>query len=221
MADQVWEIKTKERIKSFLRSNLKLLEKLKDRDAVEADTRTFVMAVLVEALGYDIYEELTAEYMVRGEFADIGIRINKKLEAFVEIKRISTELREIHLRQVKTYCANEGVEWAILTNGRRWQVYHISNKTPIEEVLLIDIDLLADNTTRERLDALMPLSRESLGRDVLTTHWNSVKSLNAENLWKAINTPRVLAAIRAELRKDTDQLVDANKLASAIQMLKL
>jgi predicted type IV restriction endonuclease len=112
------------------------------------------------------------------------------------------------------------VEWAILTNGRRWQVYHISNTTPIEEVLLIDIDLLADNTTRERIEALAPLSRESLGRDVLTAHWNSVKSLKAENLWKAINTPKVLAAIRAELRKDTDQLVDANKLASAIQLLK-
>ena len=88
MAEQVWETKSKERLRVFLRKNLKALEALRDRDAVEADTRTFVTDLFVDGLGFDKYEELTAEYMVRGEFADIGIRIDKKLRAFVEIKRI-------------------------------------------------------------------------------------------------------------------------------------
>ena len=219
MAEQVWETKSKERLRVFLRKNLKALEALRDRDAVEADTRTFVTDLFVDGLGFDKYEELTAEYMVRGEFADIGIRIDKKLRAFVEIKRISTELREIHIRQVKTYCANEGVEWAILTNGRRWQVYHISSTTPIEEVLLIDVDLLEAKSLADVVSRLTTLSREATLRDVLGAQWNAVRSLKPENLWAAIQTPVVVTAIRAQLRKSTGQLVDPKKLAAAIKDL--
>lgn len=220
MAEQAWETKSKERLKAFLRKNLKALEQLSSRDAVEADTRTFVTDLLVEGLGYDKYEELTAEYMVRGEFADIGVRLNKELKAFVEIKRITTELRELHLRQVKTYCANEGVEWAILTNGRRWQVYHISNTTPIEEVLILDIDLLGESSMSERVNALSPIGKEAMTKNVLVASWNAVRSLRPENLWAAINSPAVLAAVRAQLRKSTGQLVDQKKLATAIKDLQ-
>lgn len=220
MAEQAWQVKSKDRLRSFLKKNLKALELLRDRDAVEADTRTFVTDLLVEGLGYDKYDELTAEYMVRGEFADIGLRLNKKLEAFVEIKRISTDLKELHLRQVKTYCANEGVEWAILTNGRKWQVYHISNTTPIEEVLLVDLDLLGGASLAEIVNSLSVLSRESVQRDVLGAQWNAIRSLKPENLWAAINSAGVLTAIRAHLRKSTGQLVDPKKLATAVKELQ-
>jgi predicted type IV restriction endonuclease len=221
MALQAWEQKSRDRLKAFLKKNLKSLESLQSRDAVEADTRTFVTDVFVEGFGFDKYEELTAEYLVRGEFADIGIRVDKKLVAFVEIKRISTDLREMHLRQVKTYAANEGVEWAILTNGRRWQVYHISNSTPIQEVLLLDLDLLNDDTSlAQDVETLSSLSRESMGRNVLSAEWNAIKSLKPEFLWKSILTPAVLAAIRAQLRKETGQLVDAKKLETAVAELR-
>jgi hypothetical protein len=219
MALQAWEQKSRDRLRAFLKKNLKALESLVQRDAVEADTRTFVTDVFVEGFGFDKYEELTAEYLVRGEFADIGIRLDKKLVAFVEIKRVSTELRELHLRQVKTYAANEGVEWAILTNGRRWQIFHISSQTPIEEVLMLDVDLLGDGLGPS-VDGLSVLSREAMGRNVLGGEWNAIKSLKAENLWESILTPTVLAAIRAQLRKSTGQLVDAKKLEQAISDLR-
>lgn len=220
MAEQAWETKSKERLKAFLKKNIKSLEALRDRDAVEADTRTFVTDVLVEGLGFEKYEDLTAEYMVKGEFADIGIRLEKKLKAFVEIKRITTELRDLHLRQVKTYCANEGVEWAILTNGRCWQVYHISNTTPIQEVLILDIDLLSDASIGEKVSKLSAISRESFTKQTLNAKWNAIRSLSPENIWAALKSPRVQAAIRAEIRKSTNQLVDSKKLDAAIRELK-
>ncbi len=220
MAEQAWETKSKERLKAFLKKNLKALETLRDRDAVEADTRTFVTDVLVEGLGFEKYEELTAEYMVKGEFADIGLRLEKKLKAFVEIKRITTELRDLHLRQVKTYCANEGVEWAILTNGRNWQVYHISNTTPIQEVLVIEIDLLSDVSIGEKVSKLSDISRESFSKQTLNAKWNAIRSLNPENIWTALYSAPVQAAIRAQIRKTTGQLVETKKLDAAIRALK-
>lgn len=219
MAEQAWQTKSKERLKGFLKKNLKSLEALRDRDAVEADTRTFVTDVLVEGLGFNKYDELTAEYMVRGEFADVGIRLDKKLLAFLEIKRITTELKESHLRQVKTYCANEGVEWAILTNGRIWQVYHISNTTPIQEVLIVEVDLLSDRPLAEKITALSVLSREAFMKNALAQDWNAIKSLNPDTIKQAIKTLGVRTAIRAEIRKATGQLVDAKKLEQSLKEL--
>lgn len=217
LAEQAWETKSKERLKAFLKKNTKSLDALRERDAVEADTRTFVTDVLVDGLGFDKYDDLTAEYMVRGEFADIGIRLDKKLKAFVEIKRISTELKELHLRQVKTYCANEGVEWAILTNGRNWQVYHISNTTPIQEVLIVDVDLLGETSLGDRVSKLNSISREAFVKQTLNSEWNAIRSLNSDNIWAALKSAPVLAAIRAQIRKTTGQLVDIKKLDAAIK----
>ncbi len=90
------------------------------RDANEGDTRLVVTDFLSEGLGYD-ESDLTTEYGVKGDFADYGIRIDKELVAFIEVKRIGTKLNTKHLRQVQMYAVNEGVEWMILTNGAEWQ----------------------------------------------------------------------------------------------------
>jgi hypothetical protein len=42
---------------------------------------------LCDGLGFDKYEDLTCEYQVKGDFADYGIRIDKQMIAFVEVKR--------------------------------------------------------------------------------------------------------------------------------------
>ena len=49
---------------------------LKEKDAAEADTRHLVTDFLVDVLGYDKYENLTAEFNVKGDWADYGIRID-------------------------------------------------------------------------------------------------------------------------------------------------
>ena len=217
MAEAVWESKVKDSIKAFIRKNNKSLQSLIDRDAVEADTRTFVMDMLVEGLGYNKFDELTAEYLVKDQFADLGIRVEKKLLAFIEIKRVSTPLREQHLRQVKEYAANEGLEWVILTNGQVWECFHLSNSTPLEVHKLFSVDLLGPDTPAIKAENLALISREYLKRGVLTQIWKTESALQLEVVASAINTPAVLAAVRAEIRKKTKQLVDQKKLKLAIE----
>jgi predicted type IV restriction endonuclease len=219
MSIPVWEQKSRDAIKSFLKKNMKTLTALEARDAVEADTRTFVTDMLVDGLGFDKYEELTAEYLVRGEFADIGIRIDKKIEAFVEIKRVTTPLKDSHLRQVKTYAANEGVEWVVLTNGRVWQVYHISTKTPIEHTLLLEVDIVENGATAKSVDALWQISREALKREVLVGAWKTESALAPSKLASAILSEPVIAAIRKELRAKTGNLVEVSKVIGAVSAL--
>ncbi len=120
-----WETDARERIKAGIRTISKPLAGLIERDANEGDTRHLVIDFLCDVLGYDKYEDLTTEYQVKGEFADYGVRIDKDLSAFIEVKRVATKLGPKHLRQVEIYAINEGVEWGILTNGNDWQVHHL------------------------------------------------------------------------------------------------
>jgi predicted type IV restriction endonuclease len=186
---------------------------------VEADTRTFVTDLLVEGLGFDKYDDLTAEYLVKGEFADIGIRVDKKLVAFVEIKRVTQDLKDQHLRQVKTYAANEGVSWVILTNGRVWQVYRISNTTPIEHNLLLEIDLLSDQTPATKVEKLWMISREGLKRNVLGSLWKAESALQTSVLERALLSAAVQRSLRAEVRKISSELVDPDRLKEAVKAL--
>ena len=92
---------------------------LKDQsvDLVSLDLRFNSNASYCDALGFDKYADLTTEYQVKGEFADYGVRIDRELIAFIEVKRVATKLAPKHLRQVEMYAVNEGVEWVLLTNG--------------------------------------------------------------------------------------------------------
>ena len=219
MAAPAWAVKDKEALKAHLKKSSKSLVALKERDAVEADTRTFVTDLLVDGLGYDKYEDLTAEYQVKGEFADIGIRVDKKLLAFVEIKRVTQDLKDQHLRQAKTYAANEGVSWIILTNGRIWQLYHISNSTPIEHTLLFEVDLLAESTPSAKVEKLSLLSRNSLKRGILNEVWKAESALQDSVLAKALLSPSVQKHLRAEVRRLTSELVDTERLKQAVANL--
>jgi hypothetical protein len=214
-----WVAKDKEALKAHIKKSAKSLLALKERDAVEADTRTFVTDLLVDGLGYDKYEDLTAEYQVKGEFADIGIRVDKKLLAFVEIKRVTQDLKDQHLRQAKTYAANEGVTWIILTNGANWQVYHISNNTPIEHHLLFEVDLLADTSPAQKVEKLWMLSRNAMKRGALNDIWKTESALQGSVLAKALLSQSVQKALRAEVRRDTNELVDTERLKQAVQAL--
>ena len=45
--------------------------------------------MLCDGLWFDKYTELTTEYRVQRKFADYGIRIDKDLIGFLEVKRVT------------------------------------------------------------------------------------------------------------------------------------
>jgi predicted type IV restriction endonuclease len=142
-----WEQTAKLRVAAGLKKLAKPTMMLKEKDAVEADTRHLVTDILCDVLGFDKYENLTAEFAVKGDFADYGIRIDKQLQAFIEVKRISQKLSATHLRQVESYALKEGVQWAILTNAQVWQAYHVMpvKGQQSEVTLIFEVDILDEN----------------------------------------------------------------------------
>ena len=140
-----------EQVRAAVESYTKPLEALRARDANEGDTRMVVTGMLCEELDYDKFKDLTTEYMVKQDFADYGVRIDKQLVAFIEVKRISQKLNERHLRQVLMYAVNEGVEWMVLTNGAVWQAYHLTGGLPVVVDMAFDVDLLGSDAMPDEL----------------------------------------------------------------------
>lgn len=157
-----WEAHVKDRLRHAIRKLSKPLEELVSRDANEGDTRHLVTDLLVDGLGYDKYEDLTTEYQVKVDFADYGVRIDKQLVAFVEVKRCTQKLNEKHLRQVQMYAVNEGVEWMMLTNGQVWQAYHLTGGLPVIVDMALEVDLLAEVPLGDKVGGLFFLTKESL-----------------------------------------------------------
>lgn len=219
-----WESTARERITTGLKRVAKPIEGLKARDAVEADTRMLVTDVLCDLLGYDKYEDLTAEYQVKGEFADYGVRVDKQLVAFIEVKRISQKLNATHLRQVESYALKNGVSWAILTNAQVWQVYHVQavSGEVSELTLVLNVDIL-DSAVRnaEKIEQLFLISREAIQKGRLDAFWKEKFSTSPKALRPIILSESVLDEIRKILWRESKLRVENSEIKTAVEaMLK-
>jgi predicted type IV restriction endonuclease len=202
-----WETSARERMRVAIKKFSKPLADLVARDANEGDTRLLVTDMLCEGFGFDKYAELTTEYRVKGEFADYGIRLDKDLIAFLEVKRVATKLAAKHLRQVESYAVNEGVEWVILTSGVVWQVYHITGGLPIVVDLALEVDLLGEATLAQKANELYYLTRESMKRRQIDILWQAKRATSPKSLASVLCSENVVTAIRKELKRMTGQSV--------------
>lgn len=217
-----WEQTARARIQGGLKKMLKPTLMLKEKDAGEADTRHLVTDILFELLGYDKYENLTAEFSVKGDFADYGIRIEKQLVAFVEVKRISQKLLISHLRQVESYALKEGVQWAILTNAQVWQAYHVMpvKGQQSEVTLIFEVDLLEESVKpATKTDLLLLLSKEGISKGKLSEFLAARIAVSPKTLKPTIVCDEVLGAIRKEIKRRTKHNVDPKDLKAAVRKL--
>ncbi|MGH3648771.1 MAG: hypothetical protein ACRDTM_16550 [Micromonosporaceae bacterium] len=212
-----WELDARERVRSSIRRFSKPLADLVSRDANEGDTRLLVTDFLCEGLGYDKYEDLTTEYQVKGEFADYGIRVDKQLVAFIEVKRCTQKLGVRHLRQVQMYAVNEGIEWMILTNGQVWQAHHLTGGLPVVIDQALEVDLLGDGSLAYKADVLFHLSKVALKRRLLDEMWKAKAATSPRALTGALMSEPVLESLRKELRRQTGHNAEVDKLRQVLR----
>lgn len=213
-----WEINAKERLRREIRRLLKPLAAAIARDASEGDTKMLVTDLICLGLGYDKFGDVTAEYPVKGEFADFAIRIDKQLVAFIEIKRATTRLGSKHLRQIELYAVNEGVEWLVLTNASHWLVYHLSPGMPVVLDLALHVDLLdSSESVVQKADKLFYLSRESLKRRQIDDLWKRQAATSPKQLATMLLSPSVVLALHRELRRQTRQRVEPKELTRLLR----
>jgi len=217
-----WEQSAKTRVSAGLKKLVKPTLMLKEKDAAEADTRHLVTDILTDVLGYDKYENLTAEFAVKGDWADYGIRIDKQLLAFIEVKRITQKLSASHLKQVESYALKEGVQWAFLTNAQVWQAYHVM---PIkgqqsEVTLIFEVDILDENLKPStKTDLMFLISKEGLTKGRLAEYLSAQNAISPKTLKPIFLSDDVLSAVRKEIKRKTKFTVDPKDLKQAVKKI--
>lgn len=211
--------KVAERVQSNLRRFVTVLSAQKARDVSEADTVTLVKDILSEVFGFDKYAELTSEYSIRGTFCDLAIKLDNKLQLLIEVKAIGLELKDNHTKQAVDYASNQGIEWVVLTNVIQWTLFHVLFKKPIEKQEVCTINLLdVDLKSEADLERVFLFCREGLTRNALA-EYRDRKDATSRYMLAAIilNSDAVASAIRREVRRVSDLLVDEETILKMLR----
>ena len=90
----------------------------------ESASKQGVVLRLLSLAGWDIFDvsEVVPEYTVGNRRVDYALRPESPNPVFIEVKRPGENL-DGHQHQLLQYCFHQGVQLAVLTNGRTWWLY--------------------------------------------------------------------------------------------------
>src|SRR3990172_9785448 len=176
-----------------------LLRNINDLD--ESGTRLMINTLLTDVLGYTSIEEVKTEYMIKGTYADYVVQLKGVRHFLVEVKSLSLILSDKHLRQAINYGANEGIEWALITNGRQFDLYKIFFNKPIESRLVFSMDLSDSSQLKNCIEVLQFMHRDSVLDKGLDRLWNKKVALDPKNVAGLLYTTPVLNFIKRQLSK--------------------
>jgi hypothetical protein len=172
----------KEKLLYALKSYSKRFLNGKMTELDESGTRLMVNTFLTDVLGYIPIEEVKTEYMIRGTYADYVVQLGGVRHFLVEVKALSFVLSDKHLRQAVNYGANEGIEWALLTNGKCFEFYKILFNKPIESRKVFSFDLSDSSQIKESVEVVQFIHKESLAKNGLKILWNKSCALDPLNI---------------------------------------
>lgn len=131
----------------------------------EENTKRKIIEPLIELLGWDILStDVELEYSVQmgsgTKKVDYALKREGTPVVFVEAKGCDTPLEQSHQNQLKSYMRQVGVDWGLLTNGRKFEIFRrdVSSDRPNEISLAeFPIEEVPDNE-----HPLKALSSESI-----------------------------------------------------------
>lgn len=191
--------------KRKLLANLKKYRKVflvrKSGELDESATRLMINSFLSDVLGFVSIEQIKTEYMIRGTYADYVIQTKGKRHFIVEVKAMSIALSEKHLRQVLNYAANEGIDWALLTNGRQFQLYRVLFNKPIESRAVFSIDISDEMQLKHAVEVFQYMTKYLLPKHGLEGLWNRFLALEVSSLSKLLCSSKVVGHLKRQLKK--------------------
>jgi hypothetical protein len=196
-----------------------ILAQAKKRDVSESDTVVIIGDMLADVLGYEKYVEVSTEFAVKGTYVDLAVKVGKEVYFLVEVKAIGVELKDIHVRQVVDYGANQGVEWVAVTNGVVWRVYRIEFKKPIAHSLIAEVNLLkADSRDTDVTEFFSNLCKEDFAKSQMEEFYEQHQATNSHTLAAVLLSDHMLNQLRLGLRRLFPNVaVDAKSLANSLR----
>ncbi|MBM4322458.1 MAG: hypothetical protein FJ115_02770 [Deltaproteobacteria bacterium] len=131
-------------MKTFI-ENLKANPRISSFD--EAATKQAIILPLLHHLGWNTYniDEVMPEFSVENRRVDYSLRINNTNEVFLEVKKTGEDLERFQ-EQLLDYSFRQGVELAILTNGKTWWFYLPTKKGDWKARKFYTIDIIQQDS---------------------------------------------------------------------------
>jgi hypothetical protein len=194
-------------------------------DLNEADTSMRIERIFTALMGYDVFKHITKEHAVHGigdtEYCDFAIKVDETTNTpsiLIEVKRATSELSAKYLKQATSYAINIGCEWAILTNGNNWQLYHISFGQPPRTTLLDSWSLL-DDAIEIVADKFSAIGYKNVKKGGLKQVWEKSNVLTAENVVRLLLSEEAISLVRRGIKKSTNVNVTPEEIVGAIRHL--
>lgn len=179
-----------------------ILAAARKRDVSESDTVVMIGDMLADILGYEKYLEISTEFAVKGTFVDLCVKVGSEVNFLIEAKAIGVELKDHHVRQAVDYGANQGIEWAILTNGVVWRIYHIEFKKPLSHTLVAEVDLLTEDAGKtSAIEFFANLCKEGFAKSQMEEFFEHRQATNKHALAAVMLTDDMLNEVRLALRR--------------------
>lgn len=194
-----------------------LNKKLTELD--ESGTRLMINSFLTDVLGFAPIEEIKTEYMIRGTYADYVIQIKGNRKFLVEVKSLSLNLSDKHLRQAINYGANEGIEWALLTNGKNFDFYKIIFGKPIDYRKVFSLDLSDPSKLKSYVEFLQHLHKEGVVNKGLEMLWNKCIALDPANVAGFLYSPTVTNFLKKSLKLKYKHKFSDEEIITAINKI--
>ena len=211
--------RVKKRLGNGITKFKRVFAQAKSRDVNESDTVSILEDTFAEVFGYDKYFELTKEFVIRGTYCDLAVKVDEKVQFLIEVKAIGITLKQSHIKQAIDYGANKGISWVILTNGINWRIYKIKFEKPINFELIEEFSFLElDKNNENDLDILYILTKEGLAKNEREEYYEKIQTVNRYIVGNIILQEPVIKSIRRELRKFAEGLkVEDSELVSIIK----
>ena len=141
-----------------------VIERLQDRikthrsylSGDETRTRQVLIDPLLQELGWDVSDPdmVELEYRVGQQRADYALISNGQPVAVIEAKRLGRDLEDDEIMQVLNYANRDGIDYMIVTDGDKWEMYEVFKRGTLEERLLMKFQLSQQLPHKNVLQAL-------------------------------------------------------------------
>lgn len=170
----------------------------------EEETRRWCVDLLRSAMGYKD-SEIETELSVLGQRVDIALKKGNHVFMVIECKAATMKLNNAAICQAANYAVALGADWAVVTNGHTWMLFHVA---PVrggepELVMVFDVSILDDDgLSKDDVGCLYLLTREAVTSGETMQSFHEVNCMMPERLMAAMSCDEAVSAVVRRLESD-------------------
>lgn len=169
----------------------------------EEETRRWVIDILKNGFGYSD-DAIETEVKTLGQRVDIVIKSVNQIILVIECKAANIKINQSAINQAANYATSLGADWALVTNGQCWQLYHVEavKGSDPEIVEVFDVQLFdEDGLSKNDIQDLYLISEKSLlnGDTDIAYHYANIQS--PEFIASCLLSENVINSVSKEILK--------------------